>query len=148
MPVECPQAHHHWPVIASASFNRSCRSPESDRQLRLILWLIAGQDTSCWAAVVVAFRPLTVTCGGHRAVAPEVFSQNHMDTTRWLVAERLLLLMSGGLLPPTTESVFTSDAHVAAVRRAVELAEELQVAELMKAVTFLRKLTAMDRRKQ
>jgi hypothetical protein len=26
----------------------TCRSPESDRQPRLILWLIAGQDNSCW----------------------------------------------------------------------------------------------------
>lgn len=25
-----------------------CRSPESDRRPRLILWLIAGQDSSCW----------------------------------------------------------------------------------------------------
>lgn len=26
----------------------ACRSPESDRRPRLILWLIAGQDNSCW----------------------------------------------------------------------------------------------------
>jgi hypothetical protein len=25
-----------------------CRSPEPDRRSRLILWLIAGQDMSCW----------------------------------------------------------------------------------------------------
>ena len=30
------------------SCRKDCRSPESDRRPRLILWLIAGQDNSCW----------------------------------------------------------------------------------------------------
>jgi len=35
-------------VAHEETFGVSCRSPESDRRPRLILWLIAGQDNSCW----------------------------------------------------------------------------------------------------
>jgi hypothetical protein len=34
-----------------------CRSPESDRRPRLILWLIAEQDNSCWLRSSSRFDP-------------------------------------------------------------------------------------------
>jgi hypothetical protein len=78
----------------------------------------------------------------------EAFAQKHIHELDDWWENVLLLLTRAGLLPPPTESLFTDDAHFAAVRRAGELGEELQVAELMKAGPFLRKLTAMDRSKQ
>jgi hypothetical protein len=77
----------------------------------------------------------------------EVFAEEHMRNLDDWWENVLLLLARAGLLPLPTESLFTDDAHFAAVRRAGDLAEELQVAELMKAGPFLRNLTAMDRRK-
>ena len=77
----------------------------------------------------------------------EVFAGDHMQTLDDWWENVLVLLTRAGLLPPPTETLFTDDAHFAAVRRAGELAEELQVTELIKAVPFLRTLTAMDRGK-
>jgi hypothetical protein len=78
----------------------------------------------------------------------EAFAQKHVDELDDWWLNVLLLLTRAGLLPPVAEAVFTDDAHFAAVRRAGELAEELQVAELIKAAPFLRTLTTMDRRKR
>lgn len=76
---------------------------------------------------------------------PETFTQEHTRVLDDWLQEVLQLLTVIGLVPPPTESLVTDDGHFAAVRRAGELAEEMKVVELMKAVPFLRTLTAMNR---
>ena len=64
---------------------------------------------------------------------------------RWQAV--MLLLTIVGLVPHDTEDILTDDGYFAAVRRAGELAEELQIRELQKAASFLRGIKAIPRPK-
>lgn len=76
------------------------------------------------------------------------FDDGHLEAIDGWWREAMLLLTTAGLLPQDTEDVLTDDKFFAAVRRAGELAETLQVEELRKAAPFLRQMAAIARPQQ
>jgi len=75
---------------------------------------------------------------------PLAFPDSEMKSLDKWWSDVMLLLYKVGLVPISALNAMVDDEHFIAVRRAGELAEELGVAELKKAVPFLTQLRAMN----